>query len=104
MGLCPSYVLIDDSLKSQPGFAASHCSMTPTISCSEYARLRQLYEAALRHWGQILLSSEGTELVGAPKRLAIELKQKALYERDAADGRMRLHKQSCPVCNLKKQQ
>jgi hypothetical protein len=75
--------------------------MTPTMPCPEYARLRQLYEAALRHWGQILLSSEGTELVGAPGRLAAELKQKALYERDAANGRMRLHKQDCPVCKGK---
>jgi hypothetical protein len=66
--------------------------------CPEYVRLRQLYEAALRHWGQTLLSSKSHELFGAPARYAAQLKQKALDERDVANERMCLHRRSCPTC------
>jgi hypothetical protein len=71
-----------------------------TMVCSEYNRLRQHYEASLRHWGQVLLSA-GAEPIGATARLAAEVRQKALLERDAANDRMCLHKQTCSVCNPK---
>jgi hypothetical protein len=70
------------------------------MACYEYIRLRQHYEASLRHWGHVLLSS-GAEPIGAPARLAAEVKQKALEERNAANDRMCLHKLNCPVCNPK---
>jgi len=70
------------------------------MACHEYIRLRQHYEAFLRHWGQVLLSA-GDEPIGTPARLAAEVKQKALEERNAANARMCLHKQTCPVCNPK---
>jgi hypothetical protein len=69
------------------------------MSCPEYVRLRQHYETALRHWGQVLLSPGAA--IGAPARLAIEIKEKALVERNAANDRMCLHKKTCSVCNPK---
>jgi hypothetical protein len=71
------------------------------MKCPEYVRLRLLYEAAFQHWGHTLLSSEGTELLGAPARQAAALKHKALVERDAAMERVRVHERSCPVCRKK---
>jgi hypothetical protein len=53
------------------------------MSCPEYNRLRQHYEAALRYWGHVLLSPDAN-LVGAPARQATEIKQKAYTERNAA--------------------
>jgi hypothetical protein len=70
------------------------------MACHEYIRLRQHYEASLRHWGQILLSPVA-ETIGPAARVAAEVKQKALIERDAANDRMTLHKQTCSACNPK---
>jgi hypothetical protein len=44
--------------------------------------------------GHVLLLA-GTEPIGARTRLAAEVKQKALEERNAANERMCLHKQTC---------
>jgi hypothetical protein len=71
-------------------------------SCSEYLRLRQHYEAALRRWAQVELPSKKREVFDAPARLAAEVKQKALNERDAANERMRLHEQNCSICSHKR--
>jgi hypothetical protein len=70
------------------------------MECHEYIRPRHLYEAALRHWGHVFLSPV-TVPTGATTRLAAEVKQKALEERNAADDRMCFHKQTCPVCTPK---
>jgi hypothetical protein len=67
------------------------------MPCPEYVRLRQDYEAALRHWGEVLLSQD-TELVGWQARQRAQLKQNALDERDAANERICAHKRSCPAC------
>jgi hypothetical protein len=66
----------------------------------EYVRLRQLYVAALRRWGQIPTWKD-TELAGVAARQAVQLKQRALEERDAANERMRLHQRSCSECRSK---
>jgi hypothetical protein len=68
------------------------------MACYEYDRLRQHYEAALRHWGHVLRSPIA-ESAGTSARIAGEVKQKALIERNAANDRMTLHKQTCAVCN-----
>jgi hypothetical protein len=70
------------------------------MACHEYIRLRQHYEAALRHWGHVLLSPV-TGPTGAAARLAAEIKQKAFVERNAAYDRMCIHKKTCSVCNPK---
>jgi hypothetical protein len=70
------------------------------MACPEYIRLHHHYEAALRHWGHVLLSPV-TVPTDATARLAAEVKQKAFEERNAAYDRMCLHKKTCPVCNPK---
>ncbi len=67
------------------------------MTCPEYERLLQLYEAALRHWGRVLWSSKA-DVADIPERLASEMKQKAYNERNEAHERMRAHRQSCSVC------
>jgi hypothetical protein len=68
--------------------------------CPEYLRLRRHYEAAIRHWGHVLLSPQA-DLVGALARQTDEIKQKAFDDRNAAKERLRAHTLSCLVCNPK---
>jgi hypothetical protein len=63
------------------------------MTCPEYLRLRQDYEASLRHWGQVMLSYEG-EARGP----ASDVKRKAYEERDEAKLKLNLHRDSCPIC------
>jgi hypothetical protein len=70
--------------------------------CSEYFRLRQHYEAALRRWEQAELSSNKSELFDATRRLSREVEKKALEERNAAKERMNLYELNCPTCNHKR--
>jgi hypothetical protein len=67
-------------------------------SCLEYNRLRQHYEAALLHWGQLLLSLDAHPVARAARQTA-GIKQKALEERNAATERLSAHVLSCPACN-----
>lgn len=71
------------------------------VLCPENVRLRQLYEAALRRWSQAELPSKKSDLSDVSRRLALEVEKKALEERNAANERMVLHEQSCPICNRK---
>ncbi len=66
--------------------------------CPEYNRLRQHYEAAIRHWGHVLLAPDA-KLVGALARQTAEVKRKAFQERDAAKERLSAHKLTCSTCN-----
>jgi hypothetical protein len=76
--------------------------LTRIVPCPEYNRLRQHYEAALRHWGHLLLSLDA-RLVGTVARQAAEIKQKAFDERNAAKERLSAHAVFCPACNPKLQ-
>jgi hypothetical protein len=67
------------------------------MPCPEYNRLRQHYEAALRHWGHVILSPDA-RLVGARARQAAEIRQTAFGERDAAKERLDAHTLTCPAC------
>jgi hypothetical protein len=88
------------------------CCLAGTCSCVHFGRETlcpvrntsgfdntQYYEAALRHWGEVLLSQD-TELVGWQGRHRAQLMQNALDERDAANQRICLHKRNCPACKL----
>ena len=68
------------------------------MTCPEYQRLLQLYEAALRHWGRVMWSARA-DVPGIPVHLASEMKQRAYVERNEAYERMLAHKQSCSVCS-----
>jgi hypothetical protein len=70
------------------------------MECHEYKRLRHHYEAALRRWEHVTFSP-GAESNSTAARLAAEIKQKALEERNEAGNRMFPHKRTCSVCNPK---
>jgi hypothetical protein len=65
------------------------------MTCDQYIRLRQHYEAALAHWEHVLKSQGALE--NSPPAV-VEMKKKALEERNAAEERMVLHQRTCPVC------
>ena len=64
--------------------------LTESMARLEKVRLQQLYEAALRRWGQIhgasRISGDNTWLV------------QEVEERDAAKDRLELHEQRCETC------
>ncbi len=66
------------------------------MSCLEKARLQQLYEAALRRWGQI--NHEASQISGDNAWLVQEVKRRALIDRDAAKDRLDLHERRCETC------
>jgi len=68
------------------------------MSCPEYNRLQQHYEAAIRHWGHVILSPDA-HLVGGLARQAVGVKQKAFDEKNAAKERLSAHTLTCPFCN-----
>ena len=71
-----------------------------SMACSEYIRLRQLYEVALRQWGIVMLPPDN-ERVGALDRRTAAIKQKAFDERDTAKKQLGRYKLTCLVCNPK---
>jgi hypothetical protein len=71
--------------------------MPDAMPCPEYKLLRWDYEAALRHWGDLLLAQHAGGLGGDVER-ALEIRKDAADERDAASKRLEDHKRSCPVC------
>ena len=70
------------------------------MSCHENKRLRQHYEAALRHWGNVVLSPTMPP-GGTLTRQAGEVMLKAFDERNAAKERLDAHIRVCPVCTPK---
>jgi hypothetical protein len=68
---------------------------TESMACLEKVRLQQLYEAALRRWGQI---RDASQISGDNTWLVQEVKRRALIERDAAKDRLELHEQRCETC------
>lgn len=75
---------------------ASHFAMDAAIPCSEYVRLRQLYEAALRHLGHIMLATKGNQSIGPATQDS--LKKQAEQDRNIARQRIQFHQQNCAVC------
>jgi hypothetical protein len=56
------------------------------MPCSEYLRLEQRFEAALRSWVQSMASS--SQLFGQPMYLTVQARQRALEDRNAAKNRL----------------
>jgi hypothetical protein len=52
-------------------------------------------------WEQVDSPSSASASLDASARLAVEIKQKALRESNAASERMISHEQNCPACNHK---
>jgi hypothetical protein len=76
--------------------------MVPAGSCAELQQLKRQYESALRIWGEYQFPVHN-EPVGTqawrPEQL--QLKQKALDARNAANDRLLDHKLTCPLCAAK---
>jgi hypothetical protein len=75
--------------------ASDQLHHTKSMACLEKVRLQQLYEAALRRWGQI---RDASQISGDNTWLVQEVKRRALIERDAAKDRLELHEQRCETC------
>jgi hypothetical protein len=67
------------------------------MTCPEYDRLWQLYQTALMHWGEVMLSP-GTSRESLEKWHAAQISQRAIAERNAAHERMSAHKRTCLIC------
>jgi hypothetical protein len=68
--------------------------------CAELRRLKRQYESALRAWGGYEFPLHN-EPVGTLARRSeqLQLKQKALGERNTANDRVLDHKRICPLCS-----
>jgi hypothetical protein len=75
----------------------SSCTIDGTMACHEYIRLRQHHEAALTHWGTSYCRRK-VPFPNSPPAV-LEMKKKALQERNAAEERMIIHQRTCPICN-----
>jgi hypothetical protein len=53
--------VVDQGVGRHRGEAVHSLLQVAQMECHEYIRLRQHYEASLRHWGHVLLSSVGAE-------------------------------------------
>jgi hypothetical protein len=62
------------------------------MTCPEYLRLRDAYEATLRRWAKMMRLPDET---GLNKSIAFD-------ERDDAFARMTVHKEGCPACHTDK--
>jgi hypothetical protein len=76
------------------GLAASRIELS--MACTEKLRLQQLYEVAIRRWGQVQATSQ---LFGPPTLMTETMLKKALAERNAAKNRLVMHQQNCKKCN-----
>jgi hypothetical protein len=65
--------------------------------------LERQYESALRVWGEYEFPLQN-EPAGTPARQSelIQLKQRALNARNAANNRVLAHKRICPLCAYKR--
>jgi hypothetical protein len=64
------------------------------MTCSEYLRLRKLYQAALRRWGEV-----GFKRTSSPEMLKTQ--EEALSERNNARSRLWMHELSSLECDRK---
>jgi len=82
-------------LKSTDAYHVALLDAQLEVACPDYIRLRQHHEAALTHWEHVLSSQGALE---NPPPAVLEMKKKALEERNAAEERMILHQRTCPIC------
>jgi hypothetical protein len=77
--------------------------MVAVDTCGELQQLKQQYEFALRVWGsyEFPLHNEPVGKLARPFE-QIELKQRALDARNAANDSVLEHKLTCPLCAAKR--
>jgi hypothetical protein len=67
--------------------------------CAELQLLKQQYESALRIWGEYQFPVHNEPAGTRAWRFEqLQLKQRALDERNAANDRVLAHKLTCPLC------
>ena len=76
--------------QSDEFFSQLSAASKRNMRCPEYLRLRQHYEAAHRHWGRVILSTDAN-VVGKLGRQAFEIKETAFADRNAAKKRLDDH-------------
>jgi len=75
------------------GGAVSSCA------CAELQDLKRQYESALRAWGQHEFPLHNGPVETRARRLQrLQMKQRALEERNAANDTLLDHKRICPLC------
>jgi hypothetical protein len=77
--------------------------MVAADRCAELQQLKQQYESALRIWGEYQFPVHN-EPVGTQgwRSKQLQLKQKALDARNAANDLVLAHKMTCPLCAAKR--
>ena len=73
--------------------------MVAAGTCAELQLLKQRYESALRIWGQYQFPVHKEDPAWRLEQL--QLKQKALAAKNAANDRLLDHKLTCPLCAAK---
>jgi hypothetical protein len=91
-------VLVGGS-SSRLGRQLSFCSLGPgasqfSMACAQCTRLRQIYEVAVRRWGQIILSQPTHSSYALT-----EERDNITSERSVARKRLEFHKRNCSICN-----
>ena len=94
---------------AHPGRCVLKCEyyrgMGAADTCGELQQLKQQYEFALRVWGKyqfpVYNEPVGTQ-AWRSEQLRLQLKEKALDARNAANDRVLDHKLTCPRCAAKR--
>lgn len=92
MKFSPSF----ETVTSRPRASAWVMCALPT--CAEAIRLRQVYDPALRRWGETLFLPK-LGLIGAPRERAVRTKVAAFEARNEAASHLATHKANCFVCH-----
>jgi hypothetical protein len=76
--------------------------MVAADTCAELQQLKQQYETALRIWGEYQFPVHNEPVrTQAWRSEQLQLKQRALEARNAANERVLDHKLTCPLCAVK---
>jgi hypothetical protein len=78
---------------------AYHLGMVAADPCAELQQLKRQYESAVRVWGQHEFLVHNDAVATRARRFEqLQLKQRALDARNAANDRVLDHKRTCPLC------
>ena len=89
--------------KNKSSASVTSAELGDSVPCAEGEQLKQQYDSALQEWKmrsqpQVIPFVEGQ----AAARRAIQLREEALAERNAAANRMYLHRAVCATCRRRR--
>lgn len=77
--------------------------LSDIVQCAEGEQLKQQYDSSLEEWRKQLQPPVHPFKEGeAAARLAFQLREKALTNRNAAANRMYLHRATCAICRRRR--